>query len=168
MCPGGWPRRVDAGVAGSADKPDRGRHRTVKRVPGVRGESARSVFALPGALVGVLGPVVQRLALPVAHRRHHLALRGTVGTQLVSDQGPWGVLLGLEQLTQERTRRVRVTAAGHQHPQADTPLIYCPPQIILHPVHADHHLVQVPLVPRPGSLAPNLSRIIGSSEVSGV
>ncbi len=153
------------GVAGNADRSGRGRHRTVRRALG-RFEAAHRVFVLPGALVGVLGPVVQIFALPVLHRGHDVAFRGTVGTQLVGDHDSWSVLGGLEQLTQERTRRVRVTAAGLPAPQTNAALIHCPPQIMLHPVHTDHHLVQMPLVPKPGSPAPNLFRIIGTERLT--
>ena len=70
-----------------------------------RCEAFHRPFALPGALMRVLGAIVQIPRPPVLHRPHELAVSDLVAAQLVDDQHARHVPQALEQLAEESLGR---------------------------------------------------------------
>ena len=87
----------------------------LRRVGGA--EALHRAFALPGRLVTVLGPVVQALVGAVLHRRHHLAVGGTVGADLAGHDHPRHRLGVLQQIPEESPGRGSVAPGLGQNVQ---------------------------------------------------
>ena len=66
-------------------------------------------FALPGALMRILGAVIEIPRPPVLHRRHELAVSDLVAAQRVGHQHTRHIPQTLEQLTEESLGRHRVS-----------------------------------------------------------
>ena len=61
-----------------------------------------------------------------------------------------GTYIALEQLAEELLRRVLVPAALHQDIEDIAVLIHRPPQVMAFTIDGEEHLIQMPLVARPG------------------
>jgi hypothetical protein len=101
--------------------------------------------------VGVLGAVVEIAMLAVLYPRQHLLLCGAVAFELVGDDDPRYVSQAFEQLAEELLGRLLVPAALYQDIKPMALLIHGTPQIVPFTIDRQKHLVQVPLVARPGT-----------------
>ena len=72
---------------------------------------------------------------------------------MIRDDHPGHVAAALEPLPEDLLRRLLVPAALHQNIQPMTVLIDGPPEVMAFTVAAEKHLIEVPLITRPGTPA---------------
>ena len=107
-------------------------------------------------VVGIFRAVIQRAALAMFHPGQDLALRGAIALQFIRDDHPRHVGQPFEQLAEEFLRGLLVPATLDQNVQHVAVLIHGTPQVMPCPMDSEKHLVQVPLVARPRTPAPEL------------
>ena len=78
-----------------------------------------------------------------------MALRHAVASQLVGHDHPRHILQTLQQPPEETLGRFGVATFLNQDVEHNAILIHGAPEIVLHTLDPDEHLVHVPLVPRP-------------------
>ena len=113
-------------------------------------------FSPSRGLVRVLRPVVQSLVLPVLASRHHRALGCPVARQLVGHHDARCPALSLHQLAQQALGSLRIAPVLHQGVQHPSGPVDRAPQPVPHARKRQHDLVQVPLVVRRRTRAPDL------------
>ena len=104
-------------------------------------------FAVPGRLVGILGPVIQIFRFPVLDRAQYPASSCAVAGELVGDQHPGHVFQILEEFAGEPGRGRGIAPGGDQNVGHSAVLVHRPPQIVGLARDVDEHLVKVPRVP---------------------
>jgi hypothetical protein len=107
-------------------------------------------------LMRVLRTVIAVAVLAMFDTREHLSLCGTVALELVRDDHPGNILAALEQLAEEFLRSPLVSPALDQDIEDIAGLIDSPLEIVPLTMNREQHLVQVPLVARSGTPAPEL------------
>ena len=131
------------------------RNRAIRREEALRVsrgfEPLHAPLPLAGGLVGVLRTVVKVPVLAVLHPRQHLLLRGPVAFEIVGDDHPRYVGQSLQQLAEKLLRRLLVSTVLDKNIQDMAILIDGPPEGVPGPIDRQKHLVQVPLVARPGA-----------------
>ena len=105
-------------------------------------------FALSGALMRVLGAIVEIPRLPVGHRRHELAVSNPVAGQFVGHQHARHIPHAVEQFTEEPPGCFGVSPRLHQHVQDVAVLVDCTLQVTGDAVDLHEELVEVPLCRR--------------------
>jgi hypothetical protein len=117
--------------------------------PHIREFVERAVaFATSGRTMRVFGAVVQIPALSMFNLGKDLALRYAVASQLVGHDHPRHVLQALQQPAKEALGGFGIPPLLHENVEYNTILIHGAPEVVLHPLDANEHLVHVPLVPR--------------------
>ena len=116
-------------------------------------------LSLTRRLMRVFRPIIKVSMLAVFHTRHELSLGSFVTFQFIGDEHPWGVRQSLEQPTEERLCGFLVAPALHQDIEHSPVLIHGPPEVMTLTVNREKHLVEVPLITRPGPLMPEFIRI---------
>src|SRR4029077_9189885 len=80
-------------------------------------------------------------------RRKDLTLRHAVASQLIGHDHPRHILQALQQSAKEALGGFATPPLLHENVEYNTILIHCAPEVVLHPLDANEHLVHVPLVP---------------------
>jgi hypothetical protein len=137
----------------SGDRPIRGGK--ALRVPG-RPEALPASLPLARGLVGMLRTGVERAMLAMFHPWREFPLRRTRALQVIRDHHPRHIRQPLEELAEERLRRLLIPAALHENTQDMAVLIDHPPPRGPFPVGAEQDSTQVPRVTRPRASAPKL------------
>ena len=88
--------------------------------------------------------------MSVLNMGQDILLGGGVAPELVGHDHPRHILQATQQLAKEPPGGVGVAPALHQDLQHVPVLVDGAPQTVLIAAHADEHLVQMPLVARPG------------------
>ena len=99
-----------------------------------------------GRLMGVFGPVIEALVLPMLDPRHDLPLGSGVALQLVSDEHTRCAPLLLEELAEQAFGGLLVTPALDENIENEPVLVDGTPEPMLLPGDADDDLIEVPLV----------------------
>src|SRR5271155_5500466 len=99
-----------------------------------------------GRLMGVFGPVIEALMLPMLDPGHDLPLGSGVALQLVSDEHTRCAPLLLEELAEQAFGGLLVTPALDENIENEAVLVDGTPQPILFPGDADDDLIEMPLV----------------------
>ena len=79
-----------------------------------------------------------------------MALRDAVASQLVGHDHPRHVLQSLQQPPEEALGGIGIAPVLNEDVEHNTVLIHGTPEIVLHALDPDEHLVEVPLVPGRG------------------
>jgi len=80
--------------------------------------------------------------------RKDLALRHAVASQLIGHDHPRHILQALQQSAKEALGGFGIPPLLNENVEYDTILIHGAPEVVLHPLDTNEHLVHVPLVPR--------------------
>jgi hypothetical protein len=114
---------------------------------------------LAGGLMGVFSPIVQIAVLTMFDARQDLSLRRAIAFELVRDDHARYVRHPLQQLAEKLLRCLLVSTALDENLQDVAILIDRPPQVVPFAADGQKHLIQVPLVARPGPAASELMGI---------
>src|SRR5256885_8387946 len=109
-------------------------------------EPLHNPLSSSGRLMGVFGPVIEALVLPMLDPGHDLPLGSGVALQLVSDKHTWCAPLLLEELAEQAFSGLLVTPALDENIENEPVLVDGTPEPMLLPGDADDDLVEVPLV----------------------
>jgi hypothetical protein len=96
--------------------------------------------------MGVFGPVIEALVLPMLDPGHDLPLGSGVALQLVSDKHTRCAPLLLEELAEQAFGGLLVTPALDENIENEPVLVDGTPEPMLLPGDADDDLIEVPLV----------------------
>src|ERR1700719_1975143 len=99
-----------------------------------------------GRLMGVFGPVIEALVLPMLDPGHDLPLGSGVALQLVGDEQTRGSTLLLEELAEQAFGSLLVAPALDENIENEAVLVDGTPEPMLLPGEADDHLIEVPFV----------------------
>src|SRR3984893_16027658 len=99
-----------------------------------------------GRLMGVFGPVIEALVLPMLDPGHDLPLGRGVAPQLVGDEHTRGSTLLLEEFAEQALGSLFVTPALHQNIENEAVLVDGAPEPVPLPGDADDNLIKVPFV----------------------
>src|SRR5258707_14798110 len=99
-----------------------------------------------GRLMGVFGPVIEALMLPMLDPGHDLPLGRGVALQLVRDEHTRGSTLLLEELAEQALGGLLVAPALDKNIENEAVLVDGTPEPMLLPGEDDEDLIQVPLV----------------------
>jgi len=99
-----------------------------------------------GRLMGVFGPVIEALVLPMLDPGHDLPLGSSVAPQLVGDEHTRGSALLLEELVEQALGGLLVAPALDENIENEAVLVDGTPEPMLLPDDADDDLIQVPFV----------------------
>src|SRR5258707_10306203 len=99
-----------------------------------------------GRLMGVFGPVIEALVLPMLDPGHDLPLGSGVALQLVGDEHTRGSTLLLEELAEQAFGGLRVAPALDENIKNEAVLVDGTPEPMLLPGEADDNLIEVPFV----------------------
>ena len=129
--------------------------------------------------MGILCPVILPATRVVPPRNTKFAQRRAVGSELVGHDGGWSDALLLQEFSHQLERRLAVSPWLNEDVEHDAVLIDGTPQIMLHSLDPDEHLIDVPLVPGSWSaaakafceglaklLAPPTNRLIGDDDAT--
>ena len=108
-------------------------------------------FALSGALMRVLGAIVEIPRLPVGHRPHELAVSNPVAGQFVGHQHPRHIRRPLSSLRKNRLAALAFRRDCTKHVQDVAVLVDATPQVTGDAVDLHEDLVEVPLVAGAGA-----------------
>jgi len=108
-----------------------------------------------GRLMGVFGPVIEALVLPMLDPGHDLPLGRGVALQLVGDEHTRGSTVLLEELSEQALGGLLVAPALNQDIENEAMLVDGTSEPMLFPGDADDDLIQVPFVATANS-RPNL------------
>jgi hypothetical protein len=117
-------------------------------------------LAVAGGLVGVLHTVIEIAMLAMFHPGEYCSLGGTVALQFIGNDHARHIQQSREELAEELLRGLLVPPAPHQDIQHISLLIDCPPQVVRLALNRQTHSIEVPLVPRSGTAAPELIGIL--------
>src|SRR5271167_654628 len=98
-------------------------------------------------LMGVFGPVIETLVLPMLDPGHDLPLGRGVALQLVGDEHARGSTLLLEELAQQAFSGLLVAAALDENIENEPVLVDGTPEPMLFPGDGDDDLIEVPFAP---------------------
>lgn len=110
-----------------------------------RFEALHSPLALPGWLMGVLGPVVQIAALAMSDMGEHEPFGGAVAPKLVGDYDPRFASGTAQEFPKEALRREPVAFGLDEDINHCSVLIHCTPEIMLESLDLQEDLIEVPL-----------------------
>src|ERR1700758_5034126 len=96
--------------------------------------------------MGVFGPVIETLMLPMLDPGHDLPLGGAIAAQLVSDQHTGRSQLLHEQLAEQALGGLLVATTLDENIENEPLLVDRAPQPILFPGDADDNLIEMPFV----------------------
>src|SRR5438105_7094665 len=99
-----------------------------------------------GRLMGVFGPVIEALVLPMLDPGHDLPLGRGVALQLVGDEHTRGSTLLLEELAEQAFGGLLVAPALDENVKNEAVLVNGTPEPMLLPGEADDNLIEVPFV----------------------
>jgi hypothetical protein len=129
--------------------------------------------------VRVLGPIMQISALPMLDGGKQLTLSDAVAPQLVGHDHPRDILQTLQKPPEEALRGVPIAPGLNEDVENNAILIDGAPEIVLHALDPDEHLVEMPLVPwswpvasqaigetRAEFLAPAAHRLVGDNNAA--
>ena len=85
--------------------------------------------------------------------RKQTAQSDAVDSQLVGHDHPWHILQPCQQPPEEALGSIGIAPVLHKDVQHNAVLIHGTPEIVLHALDTDEHLVEIPLVPRPRAAA---------------
>src|SRR5437667_4008365 len=111
-----------------------------------------------GRLMGVFGPVIEALVLPVLDPGHDLPLGNGVAPQLVGDEHTRGSTLLLEEFAEQAFGGPLVTPALDQNIENEAVLVDGTPEPMFLPGDADDDLIKVPFVATARPLSDRLVR----------
>jgi hypothetical protein len=144
-----------------------------------RFESLHLALAAACRTMRVFGAIVQIPALSMFYIWKQLALRHAVASQLIGHDHARHILKALQQPSEESLCCFGVPPWLNEDVELNALLIHGAPQIVLHSLDPDEHLVEVPFVSWPGTaaaqaagkglaelLAPAPDRLIGSDNAS--
>jgi hypothetical protein len=114
-------------------------------------EALHSAFPLPGRPMRVLGSIVEVPALPMSHSRQNYSLRGAVAAELVCNDHARPTPTALQQLSEESHSRKPIPLGLHQNIDYGSLLIDGAPEIMLHSIDLQEHLVEEPFIAQFGS-----------------
>jgi hypothetical protein len=80
--------------------------------------------------------------------RKQLAPRHTVALKFIGHDHAWHVIHALQQPSEKPFGRLAISPWLNEDVEHDAVLIHGTPQIMLHALDPDEHLIHVPLVPR--------------------
>jgi hypothetical protein len=107
----------------------------------------------------VFRPVIEVPVRAVFHAGPHLPLRGRIAFQPGGDDDSRDVPTGFEQLPKELFGGCVVAATLSQNIENMASLIARPPEVVPFPMKREKDLIERPLVPSPGTMAPELMGI---------
>src|SRR5437762_11079434 len=107
-------------------------------------------LSLSGRLMGVFGPVIEALVLPMLDPGHDLPLGRGVALQLVGDEHTRGSTLLFEELAEQAFGGLLVAPALDENIENEAVLVDSTPEPMLLPGDADHDLIEVPFVASAG------------------
>jgi len=87
----------------------------------------------------------------VLNGREQCTLRHAIAAQFVGDEDTRRILQAFQQALEKALCRPCIAAALHQDIQHDAVLIDGAPEVVPHTLDPNEHLIEVPLVTRPGS-----------------
>jgi len=116
-----------------------------------RSETLHVPLTPSGWTMRILGSVVEVTALAMFGAGQQLTLRDAVTPEFVGDDHPRLVRQPFERPSEEPLRRLAIPTLLDQDVQHGTMLIHGTPQIMQFAVDPDKHLVEVPLIARPGT-----------------
>jgi len=96
--------------------------------------------------MGVFGPVIEALVLPMLDPGHDLPLGSGVALKLVGDEHTRGSTLLLEELAEQPFGGLLVAPALDENIENEAVLVDGAPEPMLLPGQADDHLIEVPFV----------------------
>src|SRR5437762_8852881 len=99
-----------------------------------------------GRLMGVFGPVIEALVLPMLDPGHDLPLGRGVALQLVGDEHTRGSTLLLEELAEQAFGGLLVAPALDENVENEAVLVDGTPEPVLLSGDADDDLIEVPFV----------------------
>src|SRR6266849_2476088 len=99
-----------------------------------------------GRLMGVFGPVIEALVLPMLDPGHDLPLGRGIAPQLVGDEHTRGSALLLEELAEQALGGLLVAPALDENIENEAVLVDGTPEPMLLPGDADDDLIDVPFV----------------------
>jgi hypothetical protein len=99
-----------------------------------------------GRLMGVFGPVIEALVLPMLDPGHDLPLGSGVALQLVGDEHARGSTLLLEELAEQAFGGILVAPALDENIKSEAVLVDGAPEPMLLAGEADDDLIEVPFV----------------------
>src|SRR5436190_10469967 len=102
-----------------------------------------------GRFMGVFGPVIEALVLPMLDPGHDLPLGSGVAPQLVGDEHTRGSTLLLEKLAEQALGGLLVAPTLDQNIENEAVLVDGTPEPMLLPGDADDDLIEVPFVATP-------------------
>ena len=127
----------------------------------------------------VLSAIVEVAALSMLDIGQQASLRHAIASQLVGDDHARHILQVFQQTLKEPLGGFSITPLLDQNIEDDTILIHGTPQIMLNALDPDKHLVEAPLVARPGTtaaqtiskalaefLAPASHRLVGDDDAA--
>jgi len=117
-------------------------------------------LALASRLMRVFRAIVEVPVLAVFHAGQHLPLRGRIAFQPVGDDDSRDVPTGFEQLPKKPLGGCFVAATLYQNIEDMAILIHRPPEVVPLPMNREKDLIEMPFVPQPGTMAPELIGIL--------
>jgi hypothetical protein len=121
-------------------------------------EPLQAACALTGRPMRVLTLVLERAMPAMSHPRQHLTFGGGVALELIRDDHPGHAWQPFGQLFEACLDRPLVATTLHQDVEDVIVLIHCPLQVMASARDGHNHLVELPMVSRPG---PTTSPLIG-------
>src|SRR5262249_23109551 len=123
-------------------------------------EPLHPLLPLAGGLVRILGAVIEISVLTMFYARQNFAFGRFVALELVSDDHAWDVRHAFEEFGKDLRARPLIPRAFNQDIKDVPVLIDRPPQIVMLALDGQKHLIQMPLVTRPGTAAPQLVSVL--------
>ena len=123
-------------------------------------ESPHASLPLTRWLMRVFGAVVQVPMLPVDYTGHHDSFRSCVAAQLVGYDHPrTTMIVGPQQLAEESHSRESITLWLNENIDDNAVLIHRSPEVMPHTIDLQEHLIEMPLVPGPGTTFSQACRV---------
>jgi hypothetical protein len=138
-------QQVAAWVEVAMDKRMRGK-KALSQLP--RFESLHLAFSTSCRTMRVLRAIVQIAALSMLNLRKELPARHTVASQLIGHDHAWLILEDFQQPSKKAFGRIGIPPWLNENVEHDAVLVHGAPEIVLHSLDPDEHLIHVPLVPR--------------------
>src|SRR5262249_33683356 len=113
-----------------------------------------------GGLVRILRAVLEIAVRAMFYARQNFAFGRFVALEFVGDEHAWDVGQALKEFAEKFLRRPLTPPAFPQDIRDFPVLIARPPQIVMLALDSQKHLLQVPLVTRPGTAVPQLVSVL--------
>ena len=131
---------------------------TLRVLPGF--EAPHASLPLTRWLMRVFGAVVQVSMLPVDYAGHHHSFRSCVAAQLVGYDHPGTTMIVCpQQLKEESHSRESITLWLNENIDDNAVLINRSPEVMPHTIDLQEHLIEMPLVPGPGTTFSQACRV---------